>query len=56
MMGRRHHGQESEEGRSLDALKFNSDTALYFCWKILRPVVARYLKNGSPKALIAPDT
>jgi uncharacterized protein len=56
VMGPWHHGQEIEEGSSLGALKFNSDTALYFREKILRPFLAQYLKDGAPKADIAPVT
>jgi hypothetical protein len=49
-----HHGQEIHEGSSLGAIKFNSDTALYFREHILRPFLAQYLKDGAPKADIAP--
>ena len=37
-------------------LKFNSDTALYFRRDILRPFLDQYLKDGAPKADIAPVT
>ncbi|HET7102413.1 MAG TPA: CocE/NonD family hydrolase [Terriglobia bacterium] len=56
VMGPWHHGQEIEDGSSLGALKFNSDTGLYFRQKILRPFLAEYLKDGAPKAGIAPVT
>jgi uncharacterized protein len=56
VMGPWHHGQEIEDGSSLGALKFNSDTGLYFRLKILRPFLAQYLKDGAPKAGIAPVT
>jgi uncharacterized protein len=56
VMGPWHHGQEIEEGSSLGALRFGSDTALYFRQKILRPFLAQYLKDGAPKAGIAPVT
>ena len=38
VMGPWHHGQEIEDGSSLGALKFGSDTALYFRQEILRAV------------------
>ncbi len=56
VMGPWHHGQEIEDGSSLGALKFNSDTGLYFRQKILRPFLAQYLKDGAPKSGIAPVT
>ncbi len=43
-------------GSSLGAVKFGSDTALYFRQKILAPFLAQYLKDGAPKADIAPVT
>jgi len=54
VMGPWHHGQEIEDGSTLGALKFNSDTALYFRQEILGPFLAQYLKDGAPKADIAP--
>ena len=56
VMGPWHHGQEDEDGSSLGALNFNSDTGLYFRQKLLRPFLAQYLKDGAPKADIAPVT
>ena len=56
VMGPWHHGQEIGDGSSLGALKFGSDTALYFRQKILRPFLDQYLKDGAPKADIAPVT
>ena len=47
------HGQQIEEASSLGALKFGSDTALYFRQEILRPFLAQYLKDDSPKSGIA---
>ena len=38
VMGPWHHGQMIGDGSSLGAVKFGSDTALYFRQKILRPV------------------
>ena len=37
VMGPWHHGQEIGDGSTLGALKFDSDTALYFRQEILRP-------------------
>jgi len=54
VMGPWHHGQEIGDGSSLGALKFNSDTGLYFREHILAPFLAQYLKDGAPKADIAP--
>ncbi|MGA3167848.1 MAG: CocE/NonD family hydrolase [Terriglobia bacterium] len=54
VMGPWHHGQEMDDGSSLGALKFNSDTALYFRREILRPFLDQYLKEGSPKSDVPP--
>ncbi|HVO61245.1 MAG TPA: CocE/NonD family hydrolase [Terriglobales bacterium] len=54
VLGPWHHAQEIVEGSSLGAIKFNSDTALYFREHILRPFLAQYLKDGAAKAGIAP--
>lgn len=54
VMGPWHHGQEIEDGSTLGALNFRSDTALYFRQNVLRPFLAQYLKDGAPKANIAP--
>jgi len=54
VMGPWHHGQEIDDGSTLGALKFNSDTALYFRREILAPFLAQYLKEGVPKADVAP--
>ena len=56
VMGPWHHGQEIGDGSSLGALKFNSDTGLYFRENILRPFLDRYLKDDAPKAEVAPVT
>ncbi|MDE2278780.1 MAG: CocE/NonD family hydrolase [Xanthomonadaceae bacterium] len=56
VMGPWHHGQEIEEGSSLGAIRFGSDTAKYFREHILRPFLAQYLKDGAPKANLAPVT
>ena len=54
VMGPWHHGQEIHDGSTLGALRFNGDTALYFRQEILRPFLAQYLKDGAPKADVAP--
>ena len=56
VMGPWHHGQEIEEASSLGALKFGSDTGLYFREKILAPFLAQYLKDGAPKSDVATVT
>jgi putative CocE/NonD family hydrolase len=56
VMGPWHHGQEIREGSSLGAIKFNSDTALYFRQEILRPFLDHYLRDDAPKADVAPVT
>jgi len=56
VMGPWHHGQEIGDGSTLGALKFNSDTGLYFRQSILRPFLDQYLKDGAPKADVAPVT
>ncbi|BBD79462.1 glutaryl-7-ACA acylase [Aerosticca soli] len=56
VMGPWHHGQEIGEGSSLGAIRFGSDTAQYFREHILRPFLAQYLKDGAPKADLAPVT
>jgi len=54
VMGPWHHGQEILEGSSLGAVRFDSDTALYFRQEILRPFLDHYLKDAAPKADVAP--
>ena len=56
VMGPWHHGQEIGDGSALGAVKFGSDTGLYFRQEILAPFLAQYLKNGAPKADVAPVT
>jgi uncharacterized protein len=56
VMGPWHHGQEIGDGSSLGAIKFSSDTGLYFRQNILRPFLDQYLKDGAPKADVAPVT
>jgi len=54
VMGPWHHGQEIDDGSTLGALQFHSDTALYFRQNILRPFLDRYLKDSAPAADIPP--
>jgi hypothetical protein len=54
VMGPWHHGQEIADGSRLGALKFDSDTALHFRREILRPFLDQYLKDGAPRADVAP--
>ena len=56
VMGPWHHGQEIRDGSTLGPLRFGSDTALYFRQEILRPFLDHYLKDGAPKADVAPVT
>src|SRR3954447_16321163 len=56
VMGPWHHGQEIGDGSSLGALKFGSDTGLYFRLKVLKPFLDQYLKDGAPKADVATIT
>jgi uncharacterized protein len=56
VIGPWHHGQEIEDGNTLGALNFGSDTGLYFRRQILRPFLDRYLKDEAPKAATAPVT
>ncbi len=50
VLGPWHHGQEIGDASTLGALKFHTDTGLYFRQEILRPFLAQYLKTGAPKA------
>ncbi len=56
VIGPWHHGQEIEDGSTLGALNFGSDTGLYFRRQILRPFLDRYLKDETAKEEIAPVT
>jgi len=56
VMGPWHHGQEIREGSALGAIKFGSDTALYFRREILRPFLDHYLKDDAPKMNTPPVT
>jgi uncharacterized protein len=52
VMGPWFHGQQIGDGSSLGALKFGTDTALYFRREILRPFLDRYLKDRVPAAKV----
>ena len=54
VLGPWHHGQEIRDGSSLGAVKFDSDTALYFRREILRPFLDHYLKDDAPKTDMPP--
>jgi putative CocE/NonD family hydrolase len=56
VLGPWHHGQEIGDGSALGPVKFGSDTGLYFRREILAPFLAQYLKDGAPKADVAPVT
>jgi putative CocE/NonD family hydrolase len=56
VLGPWHHGQEIQDGSALGALKFGSDTALYFRQEILRPFLDHFLKDDAPKMDVAPVT
>ena len=56
VMGPWYHGQAIQDGSALGALKFGSDTALYFRREILRPFLDHYLKDDAPKMDVAPVT
>jgi hypothetical protein len=54
VMGPWYHGQMIRDGSRLGAINFRSDTALHFRQEILRPFLARYLKDGAPKGDVPP--
>jgi uncharacterized protein len=54
VIGPWHHGQEIEDASTLGALRFSSDTGLYFRREILRPFLAHYLKDDAPAQLDVP--
>ena len=56
VLGPWNHGQQILDGSSLGALRFNGDTGKYFREHVLRPFLAQYLKDGAPKADVAPVT
>lgn len=50
------HGQMIKRASALGAVNFGSDTGLYFRQKILRPFLDQHLKEGAPRADVAPVT
>ena len=56
VMGPWHHGQEIEDGSTLGALRFESNTSRTFQRTVLLPFLNQYLREGAPKADIAPVT
>ena len=54
VMGPWHHGQEIEDGSSLGALKFPTNTSYDFQSQILGPFLAKYLKDSTPAEPVAP--
>jgi uncharacterized protein len=56
VLGPWHHGQEIADGSALGAIRFGSDTAAWFRREVLRPFLDQYLKDGAPKADVAPVT
>ena len=49
VIGPWHHGQKIDDGSTLGALKFDSDTALYFRTEILRPFLAQLPEGRRPE-------
>ncbi|MBI1765999.1 MAG: CocE/NonD family hydrolase [Acidobacteria bacterium] len=47
VLGPWHHGQEIQDGSTLGALKFGSDTALTFRQEVLRPFLDHFLKDDA---------
>src|SRR5262249_37946501 len=56
VLGPWYHGQEIEEGSTLGALRFDSNTALWFRQHVLRPFLDHYLKDNAPAMDVAPVT
>jgi len=54
VLGPWYHSQEIHDGSALGAIHFGSDTALAFRREMLRPFLDQYLKEGAPKADLAP--
>jgi uncharacterized protein len=56
VIGPWYHGQMIADGSALGALRFHADTAREFRRDILAPFLAQHLKDGAPKADVAPVT
>ena len=54
VMGPWHHGQEIDDGSSLGAIRFESNTSRTFQREILLPFLDHYLKDDAPKMDVAP--
>jgi len=54
VLGPWRHGGAIGDGSSLGPIRFDADTALQFRRDILRPFLDHYLKDGEPRADIAP--
>jgi putative CocE/NonD family hydrolase len=54
VIGPWHHGGWGGDGSTLGAIRFDSDTAVTFRREILLPFLDQYLKDGAPKADVAP--
>jgi putative CocE/NonD family hydrolase len=50
------HGGWRRDGSALGAIRFDADTALAFRREVLVPLLDQYLKDGAPKADVAPVT
>ena len=53
VIGPWYHGQQIDDGSSLGAIKFNSNTALHFRQEILRPFLDHFLKDDAPALDVA---
>ena len=56
VMGPWYHAQELDDDTTIGDIRFDSDTAKTFRREVLAPFLAQYLKDGAPKADIAPVT
>jgi putative CocE/NonD family hydrolase len=56
VIGPWHHGQQIGNASSLGPLEFGSNTGLTFRRDVLRPFLDRYLRDGAPRADVAPVT
>jgi uncharacterized protein len=56
VIGPWHHGQGIEDGSTLGAIRWNSNTSLTFQKDVLRPFLDHYLRNDAPPADVAPVT
>ena len=56
VMGPWFHHQQRLDGSSIGAIKWGSDTALYFRRNLVKPFFDHFLKDGAPAMHIAPVT